>query len=209
MLWEQLVTDGHVRAARLRRLQPWIIALGLVMLWVGIFISQLAPKIQPQSSVASRIQERLAQSQQRAAAAFTQLSQVPQHVDKPESLPPASEIPDVVKAMLQSLSSDNKLPTDSLTVQEAKRDAFWSADWGTERVNYLRSGDTYLFGAYAHLGSSAAPQPVRWVGAFTRTSGKWLYASIAGPSLYVPPGLPGTRPEAVSLTLASFLPPSK
>jgi hypothetical protein len=208
MLWEQLVTDGHVRAARLRRVQPWIIIFGLILLWAGIIISELGPKIQPQSSVAQRIQERLAQHQLKAAAAFTQLAQVPQRVDKPDSLPPVSEIPQVIKATLESLNGQNKLPAEP-PFEEIKRAEFWSAQWGTERVYYMKSGGTYLVGAYAHVGSSTSPQPVRWVGAFSKASGSWLYTSIGGPGLYVPPGAPSTGPTAISLTLDPFLPPLK
>src|SRR5690348_3454575 len=68
LIWELLVTDGHVRAARLRRLQPWLIALALILLWVGIMVVHLAPAIQPKTSVAARVQERLTELQARAAA---------------------------------------------------------------------------------------------------------------------------------------------
>src|ERR1700733_2412927 len=152
MLWEQLVTDGHVRAARLRRVQPWVIVLGLILLWAGIVISALGPRIQPQSSVASRIQEQLAEHQLHAAAAFGQLAEMPQRVDKPESLPPVSEIPEVIKATLESLGAKDKLPSDAPPFEEIKRAEFWSAQWGTEHVYYMKSGHTYLVGAYAHVG---------------------------------------------------------
>ena len=72
-----------------------------------------------------------------------------------------------------------------------------------------KSGGTYLVGAYAHVGSSTSPQPVRWVGAFSKASGSWLYTSIGGPGLYVPPGAPSTGPAAISLTLDPLLPPAK
>jgi len=36
LLWEELVTDGHVRAARLRSVEPWLIGLGALLILGGI-----------------------------------------------------------------------------------------------------------------------------------------------------------------------------
>ena len=207
LTWELLVTDGHVRAAQLRRLQPWIIALAIVLLIGGAIVIGLAPNIQPATSVASRVQQKLAQLQQRAEVAFTTLGKVPVRVEQPDRLPPDREIREVVDAMLASLTASGDLPEGNLTFKQIDEDAFWAGNFGTERVSYLESGDTYLLGAYAHVGPSGSTQPVRWVGAVKKVDGKWRYASIAWSGLYLPPGLAGVPPQSIAVSLDPFLPP--
>ena len=206
LTWELLVTEGHVRAARLRRLQPWIIALAVLLLVSGVLVSGLAPSIQPKTSVASRIQQRLGQMQMRAAAAFTTLSKLAPRLPKPDRLPADREILEVIPALLSSLNASGDLPEGNLTFGKIDEDAFWAGEWGTERVSYLKSGDTYLLAAYAHAGPATSTQPVRWVGIVKKISGKWQYASLAWSGLYMPPGLPGTSPQSVALSLDPFLP---
>src|SRR6185503_19517164 len=104
---------------------------------------------QPKTSVAARIQERLTEIQARAAAAFTVLTRVQPQPDKVDRLPPVDEIPQVVQALLCSLSANDKLPADNLTFTKLDQEAFWSGKWPTEQISYLKSGGTYLFGAYA------------------------------------------------------------
>jgi len=206
LLWEELVTSGHVRAARLRRIQPWIIALGIILIWAGVLVIHLGPNVQPATSVAARVQQRLMQTQERVAAAFTKLTSTPARPDNLDRLPPISEIPEVVQTLLKKLESSNELDVDALKLEKAKPDAFWSGEWGTERLNYLKSGDLYLLGAHAHVGPSGSPQPVRWVGALKKIEGKWQYTTLAWPGLYAPPGFPNSPPQAISLSLRDVLP---
>jgi hypothetical protein len=206
LTWELLVTDGHVRAARLRRLQPWIIALAIVLLVGGAIVIGLAPSIQPATSVSSRVQLKLAQIQRRAEVAFTALGRLTPRIDDPARLPPDREIPDVVKAMLASLTASGDLPEGNLTFKHIDEDAFWAGNWGTQQVSYLKSGGVYLLAAYAHVGPSNSTQPVRWVGAAKKINDKWQYATIAWNGLYMPPGLPGVSPQSIAVSLDAFLP---
>jgi hypothetical protein len=205
-MWELLVTDGHVRAARIRRIQPWIIALAVILLWGGILIARMGPAIQPSTSVASRVQARVAALQARAVAAFTALGRLPAKPDKPDRLPSVAEIPDVVQALLTSLNGSNKLPEGNLTFAKTDDEAFWAGNWPTEQISYLKSGDRYLIGAYAHVGPPTSQQAVRWVGIAKNIDGKWQYASLGWSGLYVPQGVPNTSPQAITLTLDPFLP---
>jgi hypothetical protein len=209
LLWEQLVSEGHVRAARIRRLQPGIIALGLLLIGVGIRIAGLAPAIRPASTVAGRIEQRLAHIQSATVAAFTRLTRAPVRPAHPEKLPPVGEIAQVVQTVLQSLNGADELPFDAVTLQKARQAAFWSGDWPTQRLEYLNGSGLYLLAAEAHAGSSTDPQPVRWVGAFKRIGGKWQYATLAWPGLYVPPGYPSVSPQSLPLSLRGLLPPRK
>ena len=73
------MSEAHVRAARIRRLQPWIITLAILLVGAGFKIAGLAPAIRPGSTVAGRIQQRLADIQSATNAAFTQLTRTPIH----------------------------------------------------------------------------------------------------------------------------------
>jgi hypothetical protein len=163
--------------------------------------------MQPQTSVAMRIQQRLMQIQARAALAFTLLSRAPLRPDQPDRLAPVSQIPQVVQALLGSLNDSGRLPDKSVKLGKLDSDAFWAGSWPTEQVSYVKSGGTYLLGAYAHVGPSTSVLPVRWLGALKRIDGKWQYASLGGTGTYVPPGLPSTSPQSISLSLEPFLPP--
>ncbi len=207
LLWELLVTDGHVRAARLRRIQPWLIATGLLCIWAGFRVAHLAPALQPQTSVAMRIQQRLTEIQAREAIAFTALSRAPVRPDQPDRLAPVSQIPQVVQALLTSLNDSGSLPEQSVKLGKLGTEAFWAGTWPTEQVSYVKSGRTYLLGAYAHVGPSTSVQPVRWLGVLKNIDGKWQYASLAGVGTYLPAGLPSTSAQSISLSLEPFLPP--
>lgn len=201
------MTDGHVRAARLRRIQPWIIVTALLCVWGGIWVARLAPAIQPQTSVAMRIQQRLSQIQAREALAFNLLSRAPLRPEQPDRLAPVGEIPRVVQALLGALNDSGSLPEKSVKLGKLDAQAFWAGNWPTEQVSYVKSGGTYLLGAYAHVGPSTSVQPVRWLGALKKIDGKWQYASLAGAGTYIPPRLPSTSPQSISLSLEPFLPP--
>lgn len=209
LLWEQLVSEAHVRAARIRRLQPWIIALGVLLIGAGFKIAGLAPAIQPGSTVAGRIQQRLSVIQSTTNAAFTRLTGTPAHPQHPDKLPPVAEIPQVVQTLLKSLNDSDKLAFDAVTLKKVKSTAFWSGDWPTEELDYLKASGLYLVAAEAYAGSSTYPQPVRWIGAFKEIDGKWQYATLAWPGLYVPPGYPSVSPQSLPLSLRGLLPPLK
>lgn len=89
----------------------------------------------------------------------------------------------------KSLNDSGKLPFDAVTLQKVKSAAFWSGEWPTEELDYLKASGLYLVAAEAYAGSSTYPQPVRWIGAFKEIDGKWQYATLSWPGLYVPPGI--------------------
>lgn len=209
LLWEQLVSEGHVRAARIRRLQPWIIVLGVLLIGAGIKIARLGPAIRPASTVAGRIEQRLSYIQSATTGAFTRLTRAPIHPQHPDLLPPITEIPQVVQTLLKSLNDTDGLAFDTVTLKKVRLAAFWSGDWPTEQLDYMKSSGFYLVAAQAHAGSSNYPQSVRWIGAFKKVGGKWQYATLAWPGLYVPPGYPSVAPQSLPLSLRGLLPPAK
>jgi hypothetical protein len=210
MLWEMLVTDGHVRSARLRRVQPWIIALGIVLLWLGIIIIRMGPDLQTGTSAAGKLQERLMKLQEQAEFTFRKLPPLTMPADAQKSLPPAKEVAEVVSATLTTLNQSADLPDDVKFKEAADAEAFWKGDWGTEQIAYLRDGDNVLVGGNVSMGSPAYPQPSRWIGMFHRgenTKGEkhWMYASVVAGSQFAPRELQYVQPQQIALSLRPFL----
>lgn len=206
MLWESLVTDGHVRAARIRRLQPWMFVLGLLLIWIGVLVAGLAPAVRPSNSVVAIVQQRVGALQQRANAAFATLPRPALDAAALEKLPPVKEISEVIAATQQSLDKSGDLADDQIQFKEIEADAFWRGAWGSEQVSYLKSGSFYLVAALATSGSGNYLQAQRWVGAFKKFSGKWEYTTISTAGLYQPPQLPAVAPANIALSLKSLLP---
>jgi hypothetical protein len=211
MLWELLVTDGHVRAARLRRIQPWIIVFGIVLMWLGIVIIRMGPDLQTGTSAPVKLQERLLHLQQQADFTFRKIPPLNLAADAQKTLPPAKEVAEVIAATLTSLNQSGDLPDDVKFKESADADAFWKGDWGTEQVQYLRASDNLLVGGNVSTGSSAYPQPARWVGLFHRGENAkgekhWVYASLAFGTLFAPREQPYVQPQQVMLSLRPFLP---
>lgn len=207
MLWEQMVTDGHVRAARLRRVQPWIIALGLVLLWAGMWVVHAGPQIRPSASLVALLQERLAQAQQRSSEPFARLPPLAPGRAELERLPSAGELPELVETIRRSLNDSGRLPTKDVDFTELTPESFFGGPWEPEHVLYLKSGNSYLLGAQVHRGSAASPQPVRWIGVMKRLGGQWQYATVLAGGSGGLANLPSVAPQNIALTLQPFLPP--
>src|SRR5262245_16573039 len=207
MLWETLVTDGHVRAARLRRIQPWLIALGLILIWLGIWIARSGPDIRPSTSFLGVLQERAAKLQQHATRTFSQLPRLQMQPEQAKALPPVTELTELVAAIRKSLTDDNDLPTDDVDFAEMKVDDFWRGDWASEKVAYLESGDAYLFGANVQAGNPNFPQTGRWMGIAKKLDdGRWDYVTLAGNGFAGVANTQVVAPQQIALTLEPFLP---
>ena len=207
MLWELLVTDGHVRAARLRRAQPWVIALGLILLWAGIWVVHAGPEIRSTASLPQLLQERLAQAQLVATAPFSQLQSLQVSPAELQRLPDAAELPELIETLRKSLQNQGRPPSTEIDVTELEPAAFFAGRWEPEHVVYVNSGHTYLFGAMIHRGSATSPQPARWIGVMKRLDGQWQYATVAAGNSIGPANLPSVAPGAIPLTLQPLVPP--
>jgi hypothetical protein len=216
MLWEMLVTDGHVRAARLRRLQPWIIALGIVLIWLGIWIVRLGPDLVPGVSAQQKIQERLMKLGQQVEFTVQKLPAAQVAPEAAKQLPSAKEVAEVIAAVTKSLNDSGDLPDDDIKFTEAKNeDAFWKGDWPLENVVYLRDGPNLLVGGLVSVGSPSYPQPARWLGLFHRgeiEKGEkkgdkvWTYASLSANNVgFAPREFPYVAAGQVPMSLAPFL----
>lgn len=206
MLWESLVSDGHVRSARLRRLQPWVLAAGLLLIWLGAWVASLAPGTRHETSVLAILQQRIAKVQTRADAAMAALPRPALTPADLAALPPFAEVDEVIQATLQSLDKSGDLPSDTFDFVETDREALWKGEWRSEKLHYLRSGDLIVVAAHVNVGNAARAQPSRWMGAFRKFGDKWQYCSLAGPGLYLPRQHQTVRPRDLPLSLSPVLP---
>jgi hypothetical protein len=206
VLWEALVTDGHVRAARLRRMQPWIVGLGILLLWLGFWIASRAPAVRHEKSAQMILQERIVKAHQRADAALAALPRLAPGAPAAGPLPPLAEVAGVVQQTLQSLDKSGDLPAGAIDFVETDRNAIWKGDWTAERVHYARSGDVVLVAATVNAGVPARVQPARWMGAFKKFGERWQYCSLLGAGLMAPRDFPAVPPSQIAMSLAPLLP---
>lgn len=206
MLWESLVADGHVRAARIRRLQPWVIVLGLVLIWLGIWIARSGPDVRPQASFAGLLQERAMKLQQHAQRTIDTLPPLNLSPQSAKSLPPQTELEAVADAIRKALTATGDLPTDEIDFKKMKVDEFWRGEWPTQQIAYVEEDDMYLLGANVYVGSPSYPQPARWVGLLKKQANGWEIVSVGGSRLVAANRIPGVYASQIPLSLEPFLP---
>jgi len=207
MLWESLVTDGHVRAARLRRLQPWLIALGLILIWIGLWIARAGPQIGANTSFQQILQQRVMDARMHADNTLNSLPRLAMQTPEAKSLPPVRELEEVIETIRKSLNESNDLPEDDIDFKELDDEDFWKGDWGTERIVYMKDGNTYLVGANVNTGNENYPQPARWLGAFKQVKSAWEYTTLAANGTVHRIGArPAVPASQLVLFLESFLP---
>ena len=207
MLWESLVTEGHVRAARLRRLQPWLIALGLILIWLGIWIARSGPSIGANASFMQSLQQRLQDLRMHADRTAGSLPQPVVPPAEMKRLPPARELAAMLVAVRRSLVDSNDLPEDDIDFKEVDVDEFWKGAWPLETVVYSEDDDTYVFGAIVNLGNEQYPRPARWLGAAKRMKNGWEVSTLAaGNGVNAVENVPTAQPSQLALSLEDLLP---
>jgi hypothetical protein len=206
LLWEELVTDGHVRAARLRSVEPWLIGLGALLILGGIYMSALILPNPAPDDRGARIAAEVGKVQAGAIAAMNGLPSVPVPSDRLANPVSASQISRVSAAILDDLNGSGDLPTDKLNMNVVDADTFWHHQWFFSSLNVTSSGDTTLVGAIVNEGSPSSPQLTRWLGVFRRRDGHWEAVSIAAPGFYIDPTLHSTTADRIPLALKSVLP---
>lgn len=232
MLWEQLVTDGHVRARRLRRLQPWLIALGFVLIWAGVLVIQLGPVPAAEVSAAEIVGQRLAGLRSHAASQVAQLP--PLDVDEAEAsaLLRRDELAAFVGAVQAQLAENGRLPeawrpdppappatgeaTEDAEVVErpgvilrepGRREDLFNATWASGEVLFQRNRRTVVLAGLVNVGSPQSARPMRWMVMYRRIDGEWSHALLQAQNLFASvPEVPAIPLSAVVMPLRPFLP---
>jgi type II secretory pathway pseudopilin PulG len=205
--WEQLVTHGHVRAARWRKAAPFLFWGAVAAIILGVFLALSLPDSPPSTRVAEA-KSAYADAQRRAVSQYMQesgarLGQPPQRVVQAPT-PVAAQA--AVTAALEELGRTGRLPE---AVARQTPDAFWRGDWRAEGIHAVEDGRSILLGYFVDVANpSYGEQPqVRRIFSLLRRDdeGAWrLYClAVAGAN---PCGSPSIDPTAIPATMRGLLP---
>lgn len=205
--WEQLVTHGHVRAARWRKAAPFLFWGAVAAIILGVFLALSLPDSPPSTRVADA-KSAYADAQRRAVSQYMQesgarLGQPPQRVVQAPT-PVAAQA--AVTAALEELGRTGRLPE---AVARQTPDAFWRGDWRAEGIHAVEDGRSILLGYFVDVANPSygeQPQVRRIFGLLRRDDeGAWrLYClAVAGAS---PCGSPSIDPTAIPATMRGLLP---
>lgn len=220
--WELLVTDGHVRAARIRHAQPFIAGLGALLTAAGltaVLFSPISKAVLPFLPKPQTVYENfVTEANSKRTAAVNQILSIPPAPTlalSPDQiradmqagrLGSTNDIPGVQADIEKALNDNGKLPAD-YAFAEMAASTFWRGTWpGGIQIATVTGAKTRLFGLVAineGSGIFGAPthQAVRWLAAARLTNGRWKLHHLS--TGYVPQGAIGIDPSTVALSLAN------
>ena len=208
MLWELLVTDGHVRAARLRYLAPFGILAGVLLFALGWFVLSTGPSSQQFYSNSDFImRQRADEARQPVLNTFAQVPALSVSSDEVPHLVPESALPDVYKAVRDGMAA-GKPPVDLSIVKAKSAGEFWSWAWPHDRLISLDQGDLRAFGAVVFSKGQPGqsyPGPVRWLAIFRRFPSGWDDVAIQANGFTAPAGEKTAAPADLVLSLRKLM----
>jgi hypothetical protein len=212
MLWEQLVTDGHVRAARLRRIGPAFLLVAAILLCLGVGALLRPPRLEIGLYARNVLNNRVGALRQAVAQRLAQIAPLSLSPEEIKALPPTSALSDVLKRLRDSLKADPPALSAPFTAlpDSAK---FWSGEWPRGQIAYLESGDLKAFGAIVvpkpdNTNAYYQPpptQPVRWLAIFRKTPNGWEDVALQGSGFVVPPGESVAPAQNLLLSLGTLM----
>ncbi len=204
MGWQQLVTDGHVRAARVRRLQPGLIAAAVLLLLAGWWLLEAADAPKAKNDRAGVLREEVERRQLPALIAFGGLPAPRIGESRLKELPLASSLPEIQRRILTELDRADQVPAD-LKFKEVEPSAFWRIPWKPSEMVTTGSGRARLVGGLVNSGTAEAPIPEGWLAAFREKDDKWQGVTILGPGFVQLPQTDAVPIEQIAITLGPLL----
>lgn len=214
MLWEQLVTEGHVRAARLRAAQPALISLAVLLCIIGGYGTL---RINPPDAALNELSsssETIQVQKQQINSFFSNLPDISLDANDTINLAPAYEIERTIKLITDSLNGNGKLP-EVLPFQKLNKKEFWGMDWPAQNLHYYKKGKIILVGAVLsderQISAIRQKRPaIRWVGVFRKDKGKWSAYSLRFPDAFILGGKADTiKPSDFPVTFSRLIPDAK
>lgn len=205
--WEQLVTQGHVRAARWRKAAPFLFWGAVSAIILGVFLALSLPDSPPSTRV-TEAKNAYADAQRRAVSQYMQVAG--QRFSQPPQRAAQAPTPDAgqaaVTAALDALRRDGDLPA---TIARQTPDAFWRGDWQADRVQAVEDGRNILIGYYADFANRSYQEPpqVRRIFSLLRRddAGAWQHYCLAVQGAQ-PCGSPAIDPAGIPATMRGLLP---
>jgi hypothetical protein len=207
LAWEQLVTEGHVRAARLRWMQPWLVTIGAGFLVIGFYLAAGVSVPVASVSATDELASEVSAAQKPVIAAINSLPKLQFGDGAAPQLVAAGEVgAALIPLILEELKKTNRLPSDQIEIAITPVNEFWRKEWPHDKLIATGNDSVKLVGAVVNAGGETYITPRRWLGIFRKASGKWQYATADGGEFIEIGNQPHVAPEAIPITLASVLP---
>jgi len=217
MQWEELVTDGHVNAAKMRAARPFILGLGLLIFLLGSALFGEYGRFDPASISLKSNEQQINTSREAIDRAFTSIK-LPKLDDTAKvKLAPAYELSVIAKAILSALNDTGKLP-DSLSFTKTSKTEFWQFSSDVGKIQLLDVGKFKLVSARVTDEQNQRRYNLRvpaderlWIGLFRKSNdGKWqaysLSGRIDGNSLLSVAGTDRLNPARYPVTFEKLIP---
>lgn len=220
--WEQLVTEGHVLAARLRATSVSVVSTGILLMFLGTCgLLYLQVGTSREVSVPSEfLREKIVDYKQSAQNNVKALSFQRELTDKDrQELAPSSQLPALVDAVLEELNKTGTLPKNIAVVDLAPKE-FWNTRWSNEHsidtVFRVSRKNVMALGALVNVGNETDPIVKQWVGLFKKqddkwwgllnwvsdnNKGRWLHATLETSALYSYGKLPSVLPQDIPVSI--------
>jgi hypothetical protein len=207
LLWELFVTDGHVRASRLRFIAIPLVIIGAIL----VLLAQPPGGLAFPSTGTADFSGVGRNFQARATTPVIARLTVPPLRLEPDvikQLAPTTEAPQVIKMIAESLKSTSTPPKD-LPIKEISLDDFWSFNWPPTDIVHVKKDNIHLFGAIFLPQSDARYyrfQAIRWIGIFREDDGQWHNASLTyGDSFFMPLESLSVKANDIPVTLRKLM----
>ncbi|MGP1354053.1 MAG: hypothetical protein ACTS1Z_12085 [Parasphingopyxis sp.] len=206
--WEQLVTDGHVRAARVRRIQPVLVGLGIFLILLGWWTFSSIETSATENNRASTLQGEVERQQREARLALAGLPAPSVAREDLSQIPTTDQATEIERQMLDSLNASNEVPAslpNGLDVQSLDTEAFWNDAWEAGTAYVVDTRRVKLLGVILNGGSAEYPQLQRWLAVFRHADGDWEVVYISAPDFIGPPDTPSVDIGEIPITLRPVL----
>ncbi len=217
MQWEELVTDGHVNAAKMRASRPFILGLGLIIFLFGGWVFGEYGLFDPASISLTKNEQQIETRREAIDRVFTSIKLPALDDSAKAKLAPAYELPVIAEAILSALNDTGKLP-DTLPVVSISKSEFWQFSSDAGKIQLLDVGKFKLISARVtdeqkqRRFNLRVPADERlWIGAFRKDKdGKWqaysLSGRIDGASLLSVEGTDRLNPSRYPVTFEKLIP---
>ncbi len=187
MQWEELVTDGHVNAAKMRAARPFILGFGLLIFLFGGALFGEYGLFDPASVSLAKNEQQINTRREAIDQVFTSIK-LPKLDDTAKAkLAPAYELPVIAKEILSALNDTGKLP-EILPIVNVSKAEFWQFSSDIGKIQLLDAGKFKLVSTRVtdeqrqRRYNLRVPADERiWVGVFRKgKDGNWRAYSLSG-----------------------------
>lgn len=208
--WQELVTDGHVRAARWRNATPFLLVAGATTITLGALALIYTPQAERSDRVANAKREYVRTLSTAVGQLDPLIATIQIEPEDPAAAVSRTEVQGQITAARERLNTAGRLPAEAVRINI---EDYWAGRWEAGTINTLRKNNTVLVASYVRLDTPSAdtdrpPQLTRTYGLFRKSAaGTWDYYCLDF-SAALRCDQTAVRPHEVIGTLRDFLPSS-